>query len=234
MPVSVREGSEDIDEPQNMNSEMFRFVTFESFPSNNKPFGTRLAQAGFYYTSLGDKVQCYSCKKIFCNWSANDNPLEVHRNYSPTCRFLTNNRDVNIAVTTVPDDHLSVDMSGSLDSLASFDDQSSSQREAGRLEGAVCSSDTFEANHQKRIKESSGNMTRATTQITKQSLPSAVSSVQYIVQDRFVGGYKPVQTVIPSSLQPPTNGAFEVNVSRNVSEDVVNATPLLPSCKSVN
>lgn len=81
-----------------MKYEILRFCSFENYPTENKPYMTRFAQAGFYYDGNGDEVICYCCTKRKRNWSAGDNPMEVHKNMSPFCRFLTKNREVNIPV----------------------------------------------------------------------------------------------------------------------------------------
>lgn len=236
MPVNVRNESEETNGPLNehMNSEMNRFATFECFPNIDKPYSTRLAQAGFYYTLTSDEVRCRWCEKVFYDWSAVDDPFEVHRNYSPTCPFLTNNKLMNIVVTSFPDEHLSLDMSESLDLVASFDNQSNRQREDGQLVGAVGFSNTFEEKNDRNTHGSHNNRTKASTKMTTQSLPSTVKSVKDSVQNCFAERYTPIQTIFPSRLQPTTNEALEVNVIKKASKDVVNATPLLPPRKSTN
>lgn len=158
MPVSVRKGSEDMNGLKNMNSEMFRFATFERFPRGDKPYSTRLAQAGFYFTSQNDEVKCYCCKKIFNNWSANDNPVNIHRNYSPTCLFFTNNTDVNIAITSTPDDHHSLDKCGRFNSLTSFNNKTHSRREDGLHVEAFTTPDTCVGKTRKRSQDSEGRV----------------------------------------------------------------------------
>lgn len=51
--------------------------------------GERLARAGFYFTGLADRVQCFSCKKTVENWCREDTPVERHKEASPTCTFLS-------------------------------------------------------------------------------------------------------------------------------------------------
>lgn len=41
--------------------------------------GERLARAGFYFTGLADRVQCFSCKKTVENWCREDTPVERHK-----------------------------------------------------------------------------------------------------------------------------------------------------------
>lgn len=83
--------------------EVNRLITFCEYPGDNKPFRTRLAQAGFIYTGYGDEVACYCCQIHVMNWSDADMPMEVHNRISSSCRFLTNNADVNYKSTSVVD-----------------------------------------------------------------------------------------------------------------------------------
>ncbi|KAK7922535.1 hypothetical protein WMY93_009437 [Mugilogobius chulae] len=48
----------------------------------------RLARGGFFYKGPGDKVQCFSCRKIVSHWNVGDLPVEKHRAVSPKCTFL--------------------------------------------------------------------------------------------------------------------------------------------------
>lgn len=83
-----------------MQYEMLRFCTLRSYPKENKPFITRLAQAGFYYASNGDELVCYCCASRKSNWVETDIPLDVHRQMNPNCKFLVRNNEVNISVKT--------------------------------------------------------------------------------------------------------------------------------------
>ncbi|XP_053404434.1 baculoviral IAP repeat-containing protein 3-like [Mercenaria mercenaria] len=81
-----------------MQYEMLRFCTLRSYPKENKPFITRIAQAGFYYANNGDELVCYCCARRKSNWSDSDIPLDVHRQMNPNCRFLVCNSDVNVPI----------------------------------------------------------------------------------------------------------------------------------------
>lgn len=83
---------------ESMKYEMLRFRSFEQYKTENKPFRIRFAQAGFYYSGKGDEVICYCCKHSKGNWSANDDPYQIHKTMCPSCPFLTNNTGVNIPV----------------------------------------------------------------------------------------------------------------------------------------
>lgn len=48
----------------------------------------QLASVGFFYTGIGDRVQCFSCGLTHDHWKSGDIPLIIHRKYSPFCRFL--------------------------------------------------------------------------------------------------------------------------------------------------
>ncbi|XP_053404438.1 putative inhibitor of apoptosis [Mercenaria mercenaria] len=81
-----------------MQYEMLRFCTLRSYPKENKPYITRIAQAGFYYANNGDEVVCYCCARRKSNWSESDIPVEVHRQMNPNCRFLVCNSAVNVPI----------------------------------------------------------------------------------------------------------------------------------------
>lgn len=84
-----------------MQYEMLRFCTLRSYPKENKPFLTRLAEAGFYYANSGDELVCYCCARRKSNWKEADDPLEVHRQLNPNCRFLLQNEEVNVPIKPV-------------------------------------------------------------------------------------------------------------------------------------
>lgn len=232
MPVSVRKGREGMAEPQNMNNEMFRFATYECFPRKGKPYGLRLAQAGLYHTSHGDEAKCYCCKNVFFNWSANDDPLDVHRNYAPTCSFFTNNKVVNIVVTSAPDD-LSVDTSESPESLASFENGRNNHRDDRPISGAFGSPDFSEANLDQTIHQFIENKTSTMTKISNQNGPCTVYGACYSFSND-AENFTDMQAAFQSTLRTTPNGTVEENGILNASSDVVNATPPLPSCKYVN
>ncbi|KAG7259652.1 hypothetical protein CRUP_029216 [Coryphaenoides rupestris] len=48
-----------------------------------------LARAGFYFTGPADRVCCFSCNKTVENWCPGDQPIERHREVSPSCNFLS-------------------------------------------------------------------------------------------------------------------------------------------------
>ena len=79
-----------------MRNEIYRFGTYHSFPTENKPYITWLAKAGFVSTHNGDEVECFSCKLRKQDWCSDDDPIEVHRALSPGCPFLLQNSIMNV------------------------------------------------------------------------------------------------------------------------------------------
>lgn len=50
------------------------------------PIGPReMAEAGLFYTGLGDKVQCAYCDGKLYNWKVTDSPSREHRKHFPRC-----------------------------------------------------------------------------------------------------------------------------------------------------
>ncbi|KAF6725753.1 Inhibitor of apoptosis protein [Oryzias melastigma] len=68
-------------------SELFRFSTFARFPTSMVTERS-LARAGWFYTGVGDRVQCFRCNVTADGWQAGDCPTEKHRQLSPTCPFI--------------------------------------------------------------------------------------------------------------------------------------------------
>ncbi|CAL1261264.1 unnamed protein product [Larinioides sclopetarius] len=50
---------------------------------------SKIAQAGFFYLGLEDKVQCPFCKGIVSNWEDADDPLKEHMKHFPWCDYLS-------------------------------------------------------------------------------------------------------------------------------------------------
>ncbi|KAG9334260.1 hypothetical protein JZ751_008348 [Albula glossodonta] len=69
-------------------SELFRISTFAKFPPSVAVTERSLARAGFYYTGVGDRVQCFRCNVTAENWQSGECPTERHRQLSPTCSFI--------------------------------------------------------------------------------------------------------------------------------------------------
>lgn len=83
---------------EQMKHEMLRLRSFQGYPTENKPFVIRFAQAGFYYSGRGDEVVCFVCMIRVRNWKEADDPMKVHKSMSPSCQFLINKAAVNIPI----------------------------------------------------------------------------------------------------------------------------------------
>ncbi|MEQ2192020.1 hypothetical protein XENOCAPTIV_005914 [Xenoophorus captivus] len=57
------------------------------FPSGSS-IERSLARAGWFYTGVGDRVQCFRCNVTAEGWQAGDCPTEKHRQLSPSCSFI--------------------------------------------------------------------------------------------------------------------------------------------------
>lgn len=69
-------------------SELFRISTFAKFPSTAPVTERSLARAGFFYTGIGDRVQCFRCNVTIDNWQSGECPAERHKQISPNCTFI--------------------------------------------------------------------------------------------------------------------------------------------------
>ncbi|EDV40748.1 uncharacterized protein Dana_GF10661, isoform B [Drosophila ananassae] len=68
--------------------EAARLRTFEAWPRNLKQKPPQLAEAGFFYTGVGDRVRCFSCGGGLKDWDDNDEPWEQHALWLSQCRFV--------------------------------------------------------------------------------------------------------------------------------------------------
>jgi len=48
-----------------------------------------MAEAGFYYLGIEDLVNCIECKRDFCGWLQEKNPIQEHIRKSPDCPFIS-------------------------------------------------------------------------------------------------------------------------------------------------
>ncbi|CAB3375493.1 Hypothetical predicted protein [Cloeon dipterum] len=65
-----------------------RVATFSTWPASMKQRPGELADAGFFYTSRGDMVQCYQCGGGFKFWGRDDVPWEQHAIGFPECPLV--------------------------------------------------------------------------------------------------------------------------------------------------
>ena len=59
-----------------------------------------LAEAGFFYTESGDRVQCAFCTNILCDWEPGDDPMFEHRWHFSGCEFVLSLKATNEPFTS--------------------------------------------------------------------------------------------------------------------------------------
>ena len=93
-----------------MKYEWARYESFKDFPAESPAMPSRLASAGFHHVGPSDAVQCFSCKLTYSAWKREDNPVDIHRRYSPRCEFLqTGETNVSIHEDTEQNRPLSIE-----------------------------------------------------------------------------------------------------------------------------
>lgn len=65
----------------------FRVRSFSHWP-HLLPSAESMIMAGWFSCNVGDRVICIYCNKICQNWTADDNPIEIHKELSPQCSFV--------------------------------------------------------------------------------------------------------------------------------------------------
>jgi hypothetical protein len=64
-----------------------RMLTFQDWPvSFIRPH--EIAEAGYFYTGVQDRVKCLSCTTEFGNWQQQDIPFDKHAFQSPQCLYV--------------------------------------------------------------------------------------------------------------------------------------------------
>ena len=81
-----------------MQYEWARYLSFQKIPMETPVMPSTLAAFGFYYVGPYDQVQCFSCQLVYGNWKLGDDPLDIHRRFSPECTFLYPNRSLNVPI----------------------------------------------------------------------------------------------------------------------------------------
>ncbi|XP_037979006.1 E3 ubiquitin-protein ligase XIAP isoform X4 [Motacilla alba alba] len=85
-----------------MCSEETRLKSFHSWPLNDELTPQELANAGFYYTGVGDQVACFCCGGKLKNWEPGDRAWSEHKRHFPKCLFVLG-RDVgNVSSESIP------------------------------------------------------------------------------------------------------------------------------------
>ncbi|AXS67756.1 iap-1 [Cryptophlebia peltastica nucleopolyhedrovirus] len=69
-------------------TEHARLQTFKDWPISMKQKPHKLAEAGFYYTGLGDKTKCFFCNGGLKDWEDDDDPWEQHAKWYSDCRYV--------------------------------------------------------------------------------------------------------------------------------------------------
>lgn len=83
-------------------SEETRLKSFHNWPLNGQLTPQELANAGFYYTGVGDQVACFCCGGKLKNWEPTDRAWSEHRRHFPKCLFVLG-RDVgNVSSDSIP------------------------------------------------------------------------------------------------------------------------------------
>lgn len=88
------------DVPAGIAPELVRLSTFSTFPLSCPMSSISLVRDGFSYTGDQDVVTCYDCGFTYSGWQKGDNPLEIHRQMSPSCPFILANPPVEKEKTT--------------------------------------------------------------------------------------------------------------------------------------
>lgn len=68
--------------------ESIRLRTFKDWPKTMKQKPEQMADAGFFYTQISDRVICFSCGGGLCKWDENDDPFEQHAIWYSKCNYL--------------------------------------------------------------------------------------------------------------------------------------------------
>nr|XP_010308751.1 PREDICTED: E3 ubiquitin-protein ligase XIAP [Balearica regulorum gibbericeps] len=85
-----------------MCSEETRLKSFHNWPLNSQLTPQELANAGFYYTGVGDEVACFCCGGKLKKWEPSDRAWSEHKRHFPKCLFVLG-RDVgNIPSESIP------------------------------------------------------------------------------------------------------------------------------------
>lgn len=88
--IKIRPNS--VPENWNLNSYNGRLETFKNWPKGLNPKKEDLADAGFYYTNIGDQTICWYCKGGVKDWEPNDNPWEQHIRWFPNCGYVVSKK----------------------------------------------------------------------------------------------------------------------------------------------
>ena len=65
-----------------------RLKSFYYWPKYISQSKESMAEAGFFYTSIGDYVICHHCGNGIRDWKDYEDPWEEHARFFPECYFL--------------------------------------------------------------------------------------------------------------------------------------------------
>ena len=69
-----------------------RLKSFQTWQNHKAPIPNKIAQAGFFYLGVSDKVCCYYCGIVLHDWKPHNDPFIEHTLFSPSCPFVHVNR----------------------------------------------------------------------------------------------------------------------------------------------
>jgi len=69
-------------------TEQARLWSFVDWPKSIKQRPEALAEAGFYYTGVGDKVKCFYCDGGLRDWEPDDEPWVQHARWFDKCDYV--------------------------------------------------------------------------------------------------------------------------------------------------
>ena len=80
----------------NLSKEAYRNKSFISWSAKIiQP--SELACCGFFYLGHSDRVQCFSCSKVFSHWNYDDNVVEAHSAHSQLYKMVREVEERNIS-----------------------------------------------------------------------------------------------------------------------------------------
>lgn len=68
----------------------YRLISYEDWPRASSQKPSDLAEAGFFYSGIGDCVTCFSCGVGLKDWEVSDVAWEEHVRFNSECCFLKN------------------------------------------------------------------------------------------------------------------------------------------------
>ncbi|NXL57009.1 XIAP ligase, partial [Chordeiles acutipennis] len=85
-----------------MCSEETRLKSFHNWPLDGQLTPKDLANAGFYYTGVGDQVACFCCGGKLNKWEPSDRAWSEHKRHFPKCFFVLGREVGNVPSESIP------------------------------------------------------------------------------------------------------------------------------------